>query len=107
MSVEAAMGKAGVLHDVGDTGAAVAATPNGAPGGVDDAFVRSIFPAESGSPHAHMMHIIWVKIQAFTTVLSASGPTSGSTDFSGSPSHIRHAWSGSKVTRVGWRIPRF
>jgi hypothetical protein len=44
-----------------------------------------------------MMHIIWVKIQAFTTVPSASGPTSGSTDFTGSPSHFR----------VGRRITRF
>ena len=96
MSVEAAMGKAGVLHDVGDTGAAVAATPNGAPGGVDDAFVRSIFPAESGSPHAPYDAHHMGKIQAFTTVLSASGPTSGSTDLSGSPSHIR---MGRRITR--------
>ena len=48
VGVEAAMGQAGVLHDVGHAGAAVAAAPDGARGGVHDALVGGFLAAGVG-----------------------------------------------------------
>ena len=61
MGLEAAVRKAGILHDFGDAGAAVAAAPDGARGGADDAFVRGVLASGGGSSQggrAHMMAII-------------------------------------------------
>src|SRR4051812_21167373 len=61
MGVEATVRQAGVLHDVGDAGAAVATTPDGARGGLDDAFVRGFLASEVGLSHGgsvDMMSII-------------------------------------------------
>ncbi len=58
VGVEAAVRQAGVLHDVGDAGAAVAAAPDGARGGLDDAFVRGFLASGSGSSlRLHMTSI--------------------------------------------------
>ena len=51
VGVEAAVRQAGVLHDVGDAGAVVAAAPDGARGGLDDALVRGFLAAGGGSSH--------------------------------------------------------
>ena len=51
MGIEAAMRQAGVFHDVGDAGAAVAATPDGARGGVDDAIVSGFLGSSGISFH--------------------------------------------------------
>ena len=40
MGIEATVRQASLLHDVGDAGAVVAAAPDGARGGLDDALVR-------------------------------------------------------------------
>ena len=45
VGVEAAVREAGLLHDVGDAGAVVATAPDGARGGLDDAFVRDFLAA--------------------------------------------------------------
>ena len=61
MGVEAAVRQAGVLHDVGDAGAAVAAAPDGARGGLDDALVGGFLAAGVGSSlggGSHMTIII-------------------------------------------------
>ena len=56
VGVEAAVRQAGLLHDVGDAGAVVATAPDGARGGLDDAFVRDFLGFGGGS--FHMMIII-------------------------------------------------
>ena len=56
VSIEAAVREASLLHDVGDAGAVVATAPDGACGGLDDAFVRKLFRSGGGS--LHMMVII-------------------------------------------------
>src|SRR2546427_87372 len=48
MGVEAAVRQPGVLHDVGDAGAVVAAAPDGTRGGIDDAIVRSFLGSSGG-----------------------------------------------------------
>ena len=61
MGVEAAVGEAGLLHDLGHAGAAVAAAPDGAGGGLHDALVGGFLAAGGGSSRgggSHMMIII-------------------------------------------------
>src|SRR4051812_16658884 len=62
MGVEAAMGQARILHDVGDAGAAVSAAADGARGGVHDALVGRFLAAgvrSSLGSGSHMTLIIY------------------------------------------------
>ncbi len=51
VGVEAAVREASLLHDVGDAGAVVATSPDGACGGLDDTFVRDFLGFGGGSFH--------------------------------------------------------
>ena len=64
MGVEAAVRKAGILHDIGDTGAAVAAAPDSARGGVDDPFVRGVLASGGGLSHGSLACMMLIIYQA-------------------------------------------
>src|SRR5439155_13648729 len=51
VGIEAAVCQAGVLHDVGDARAVVAAAPDGTRGGLDDAVMRRFLGPGGGSLH--------------------------------------------------------
>src|SRR5437660_6688362 len=62
MGVEAAMGQADLVHDLGDARAVVPSSPSSARGGRDDPFVGDFLAAGGGPPgggSAHMMSIIY------------------------------------------------
>src|SRR5438132_9560910 len=62
MGVEAAMGQADLVHDLGDTRAVVPSSPSSARGGRDDPFVGDFLAAGGGPPgggSAHMTIIIY------------------------------------------------
>src|SRR5207302_3622996 len=62
MGVEAAMGQADLVHDLGDARAVVPSSPSSARGGRDDPFVGDFLAAGGGPPgggSAHMTIIIY------------------------------------------------